>query len=1482
MPRPYQRRHVDADFDGHAPHRRDLSDTPAITITEETQRNIVALAENQRALSTIAASVGSLSMTGYAPNRNEHPELAKINDQRPPLGVQMGVPGIPIFDGVINDPAEYNKDFYWRDGVAKYDEMYRSDAQVRQSVAVMSRPIRRAKWDIEPVSEAKIDQEIASAVKSALFDDMCYYTDDGEEIIQTWDDILKHLLLMFVYGFSTMEYVWRKDKDGWTKWACWAPILPRTVWRWWTGGQGELLGIQQYAFKDGLFQLIEIPAKKILRVAYDQQGNNYDGLSPLRSSYPHWFYKTQFEAIQAVGIERVGLPMPVFSLPAASSSPDDFAKARAMGQNIRANEKMVIVKPAEWGLEYLQGTANVDQINTAIEFHDRMIARNVGAMFLNLGGQRGAMNLDKSQTQTFMQAIQAEADYLAERISASAIRKFIKANYDGVKVYPKLVCSKISTQDIETLGTAIAGMAGFINPDPTLEDWLRDEMGLPKAAPQQDPYTINSDSPMGGEGDNGPAGPGGSSDGSDNAGDNSGDKSADNSGDNSNKAGGKDNSEEGANDSGSSGSGYTEPAASSWLLDETMDAVERGVMHMSDNDQSVKLGFSFGRPRGGLGGLGGHFADGGEVLRDRLGHWEGRTAGTHGHHEAVEERGGGMRGRPPVTIGRAVREAIAERSAQFHRDVGQAPNERTLRRWRVEEQNRITENARARRAERDASRGPAKDAAKREALDARVAAAAHQRGIAPAIPNAPRAALLHRIAEVSPVASGRSTSDITWRGADGNILHPAGNGMRTLNGDHVSEQMRSSAARIEQEMRNSTASRIVGVSQTGQVHELGAHPRDLRGVDARTLAQLQGGVVIVNHPLGSAPKLSEMAAAAHVGAVQLRVVTPFYRHAISSANARQAINLEATRHLAPLYRHTTSVVTAQVKDAIALKQVSPWHAARQIGHVVWQRVSAPAKLHYVRAAWDEESALMREQDEESVKLFGFGGFHIEEPGGARGGLGGLGHGTDRAIYSKGHRFDGSRKGEHTQEHLAARHHGDEEHGGGQGHGGNRGKHEKSATERTAERANKGAARRSAGKAKGEGAAKAAKESPERVSERVGKAYGKMQPARNKDEELTRFNQLRQHENDLTSAKNRAPADSAIRHTLTQQLGHIRFQREQSGQNLIHKKQEQYDNEQRSRDFAANRERQITRAARRLVKAQKAVDDSLARGVEAHSAEDKANARELMRAAEAYHGLHPAHQNPEHYLTKAPTAKSAAPKAKAPAPKAPRQSAAERNAAEIAALHETSAKWQAEPGHTKELPPTDISKIVPVKTNLPGIQINIAAPLNIPVIHEAYGSDQIGAVLHLFTSGRLKEALDAHGPDVPRTGGHDALVSRITAKLTHGHYSANFPHEAKASAKAPATAKATKPIEQMTHEELLAHAKQLEAGKGAGARAASKTSAKSSRATGYEAWKAQRETLRHSFGGHGDSYDQGILAQIAGLEGTRPGYAARYARERRGE
>ena len=441
-----------------------------------------------------AHGIGQPGVT-ITPGR-QYPPMPAIS-KKTPLLEAMGAPGTAILQGIIYN-EDYNPDFFWRDAVEIYDQMIRNDGQIMAIVQMMELPIRRANWTIEPASQDARDIEIASFVESCLFHDLRYQTQDGRTLSQKWDDILRHALMMLRYGFSGFEKVWREE-DGWIKLARLTPLLPISFYRWWVGADNELVGIQQYTFKDYTYQFIDIPADKLLLFHHRMEGANYQGYSLLRSVYKHWYYKDQFYKIDAVGLERNAIAVPYIKLP-ASANQSDVQAANAILANLRANESMGATIPFDWEIGYLPGSEHyAAHALKSIEHHDVMIARGVLAQFLNLGStETGAYALATAQIETFLQNLQAEAAYLEDVFNGDLVRQLVDFNYDGVAVYPRVKCARLANADINDVVEAIAKLkakdASFLTADPQMEDWIRDQYGMP-AAPKSPVVNTNPTAP---------------------------------------------------------------------------------------------------------------------------------------------------------------------------------------------------------------------------------------------------------------------------------------------------------------------------------------------------------------------------------------------------------------------------------------------------------------------------------------------------------------------------------------------------------------------------------------------------------------------------------------------------------------------------------------------------------------------------------------------------------------------------------------------------------------------------------------------------------------------------------------------------------------------------------------------------------------------------------------------------------------------------
>lgn len=424
--------------------------------------------------------------------RNPNPPIDPISRTDPPLK-NYGATGTSFLGGIIQSD-EYNPEFGWRDAVIKYEQMSRNEAQIMAIKQQYEMPILAAKWSIEPASDDPVDKEIASFVQSCLFDDMCYTSSDGTEVYQSWNETLRQILMFKWYGFMLLEKCFRID-DGWVKWSRWLPLLPRTVWRWHVGPDNELEAIEQWAYKQWTYQFNEIPRGKLIHFANRMEGQNYQGVSVLRSAFKNWWYKQQFEKIAAIEIERNSIIPPVIQM-GPNPSADEVNAALRLAQNIRANEQLGVVIGHDMHFEYPRMTERgAAQILPLIEYHDNMIARNILGQFINLGSHEvGSYALAQQQVTNFLNTLQGDCQYVCDIINHQAIRQLVDYNFDGVAVYPKLTVSRLVSQDITTLSTALQYLNTYVPPSPEVNDAIADALGLPKP-PQSMVEATNPSSP---------------------------------------------------------------------------------------------------------------------------------------------------------------------------------------------------------------------------------------------------------------------------------------------------------------------------------------------------------------------------------------------------------------------------------------------------------------------------------------------------------------------------------------------------------------------------------------------------------------------------------------------------------------------------------------------------------------------------------------------------------------------------------------------------------------------------------------------------------------------------------------------------------------------------------------------------------------------------------------------------------------------------
>jgi len=388
----------------------------------------------------------------------------------PRLEDEMGESGTTMYNGFISG-EEYNSDLTGTTKFTIYDKMRKGDASVATALKVVKLPLRSANWYVEPASEEKEDVEIAKFIEHNL----------KKEMSITWDDFLRQALLMLDYGVFIFEKVFTyveyegKQYIGWKKFA---PRHPRTVLKWAIKENND--GIVQQKIGGGE---ANIPMEKLLVFVNDKEGDNWEGISLLRTAYKHWFFKDIFEQIDAMAFERQGLGVPYCKVPKGANAKDK-GNAKTLVKNLRANEKAHVVYPDGWEVGFLDmNSKSTRDPEKSIMHHQRSIVLNVLAQFLMLGSSDGSGSraLSEDHSALFFDSLQAVAKQILDVINKYAIKQLVDINFPELKRYPLLKVDDIGSIDKKAFSDMMETLVGeeLIKSDDELENYIRKELDLP-------------------------------------------------------------------------------------------------------------------------------------------------------------------------------------------------------------------------------------------------------------------------------------------------------------------------------------------------------------------------------------------------------------------------------------------------------------------------------------------------------------------------------------------------------------------------------------------------------------------------------------------------------------------------------------------------------------------------------------------------------------------------------------------------------------------------------------------------------------------------------------------------------------------------------------------------------------------------------------------------------------------------------------------
>lgn len=380
--------------------------------------------------------------------------------------------------GTEDDPTP---ELRWPYSVAVYDQMRRQDAQIRSVLRAVTLPITRTDWWIEPNGAR---DEVVELVANDLGLPIKGQEPKPRQRSRdrfSWNDHLRLALLMLPFGHSFFEQEARLDEQGRARLKKLSLRPARTIAGFNVGVDGGLESIEQHGHIDTSGPS-KIEVNRLVAYVYEREGGNWAGTSLLRPAYKNWLLKDRLLRINTMTIERNGLGIPIYE---AGEEESDLTAGTKMAQNMRAGESAGGATPhgAKMRLAAPEGT--LPDALPAIRYHDEQIARAVLAHFLNLGTQTGSWALGSTFADFFTLSLQALAQQIADVATQHVIEDQVDWIWGESEPAPLIGFQEIGSQQQATAAAIkLLTDAGVLLPDKSLEEAVRQQLGLPPKDPR--------------------------------------------------------------------------------------------------------------------------------------------------------------------------------------------------------------------------------------------------------------------------------------------------------------------------------------------------------------------------------------------------------------------------------------------------------------------------------------------------------------------------------------------------------------------------------------------------------------------------------------------------------------------------------------------------------------------------------------------------------------------------------------------------------------------------------------------------------------------------------------------------------------------------------------------------------------------------------------------------------------------------------------
>lgn len=380
------------------------------------------------------------------------------------------------------------------------------DATFSGIMFILRAVFRGVEWSVVLPEDVKDDdtyEEKRQYLEHALFHDIG--DPKQHDSFATFDDLVQIGLDMLPWGYALMSPWFKKRPDGYVGIRRLIQIAPETVHKWEIEKPlGNVTGVIQE--RPETFKYQTIPATDYIHFKTEPYKGSPEGRSIFRGAYKSWYRRDKLQQTESILAERgTGFPVVYYhrELVTNANKGDKAAAAslkaiQGLPKKIRQNEESGL----SIAFDYLRdpdgritpnkdiefqfspvSTTNQVEMRAAIKDYDFAIARSVMAQFMFNGSETGNRALDKSQTSTFLKAVNGFAEIIAGVINRQLITKMWALNgWSDDEYMPFVVPANIEKASLEEVGRYVQSLANSgapIFPDEQVTEYLMNLAGIP-------------------------------------------------------------------------------------------------------------------------------------------------------------------------------------------------------------------------------------------------------------------------------------------------------------------------------------------------------------------------------------------------------------------------------------------------------------------------------------------------------------------------------------------------------------------------------------------------------------------------------------------------------------------------------------------------------------------------------------------------------------------------------------------------------------------------------------------------------------------------------------------------------------------------------------------------------------------------------------------------------------------------------------------